>query len=510
MISGVVRFKVGDNGYLADILVGIRRNQNAELYDIVNIVPTKITETSNDSVVEKSTQISGEVSVNSSILQNAENVNTFEQKNSEKVSDSYSKEFLSEEDKQKIRAEERRRYLERQLVQLDPLGRKAKAVSPNIKGKIASEIARDMPDVTTRQVAEKLTEVFNVIEHPKSLNVNDFNAEVRAAAQKAAAELYSEWRVANVNPLYDEYNNIYKEISSTPLKVSDDIKKDFDNYGDFFKENFGKLKFNNNGLGVDVVYERLYSVAPALFADDNGQKIYAPSDQLRKIAEVREMIGKESGHPSADPRNMLDENAENSTIEAIANSIIASYVDNAKLTISAQNRQLSKENARLEQQAGEAKAKEAVATLSYIERWYDAETKKYHSDVERQMTAMQNKIQEGESRIEEIQDSLARQGREKLRYVTLQKINRLMTLAMNPTKTKNLPEAYRKTVLDFLTAVGDVELLNGKKITSSERAKLENLINKTDTLREHYRDIESAALSTGDNSTVSNRAAIIK
>lgn len=93
---GDIRFKVGENGYVADILVGIKQNQNAELYDIVNITPTKITEVQHDSVVAKATQIRDETSVDSSVPQTNSNVNTNAENSSDSSPDTrYSKELDS-------------------------------------------------------------------------------------------------------------------------------------------------------------------------------------------------------------------------------------------------------------------------------------------------------------------------------------------------------------------------------------------------------------------------------
>ena len=41
---GNVQYRVGQNGYLAEVVVGIRKNGTAVLYDLVNIIPQKITE----------------------------------------------------------------------------------------------------------------------------------------------------------------------------------------------------------------------------------------------------------------------------------------------------------------------------------------------------------------------------------------------------------------------------------------------------------------------------------
>ena len=166
---GEVRFKVGDNGYLADILIGIRRNQNAELYDIVNITPTKITENSGRYVTDNTVQTGQEFSVDSSVPQTNSNVNTDAESSSNSSTDiRYSKELMTAEEKKKVREAERAAYLERQLVSTAPLGGKAKAVSPTAKAAVAKKIASGMPGVSTAQVNEQLTK-FDEYNHIKSL-----------------------------------------------------------------------------------------------------------------------------------------------------------------------------------------------------------------------------------------------------------------------------------------------------------------------------------------------------
>lgn len=506
---GVVRFKVGDNGYLADILIGIRKNQNAELYDIVNLVPTKITETPGRHVADKAAQAGWKVSADNSILQNGENVNTFDKNNS----DNFSKDFMTEEQRRELKDADRRKYLERQLVQTDPLGRNARAVAPTVVSRIAKDIAENMPGVTTSQVYEKLKGVFDVIEHPKSATVSEFNEEIRSAAEKAATELYNSWKVDNTNPLYDEYSGIYKEIATTPIFVSDEVKKDFDNYGDFYRENFGKLKFRsdkNSAQGVDSVYARLYGQSAVLFGDDNGEMIDNPADQLRKIAEVRNSLAKTPGHPASNPNSMIDTKNESGIISDLTNTILASYIDNSKLTVAARNKALETKNKSLEKQVGEAKAKEleAAKTLNYLKRWQDAELNKTRSDFGKNIKDLQRELSLSERTINLLLDDMSMKSRTKLRYTTLQKINRLLNLATKPTKTKYMPESYRRTVLEFLGAVGDLTLPNGKKVNAAERAKLENIVNKTNELLLEV-DADSQN-GEGVTSAQKNRTEIIK
>ncbi|MBQ4326963.1 MAG: hypothetical protein IJC32_00940 [Clostridia bacterium] len=89
---------------------------------------------------------------------------------------------------------------------------------------------------------------------------------------------------------YTERNELIAEIKATirdmPIKVSDAIKFDAgwtsDGYGKFVKSNFGKLRFSNNGRGVDSVYSELNSLYPAYFPDD----IINESDMLQEISRV--------------------------------------------------------------------------------------------------------------------------------------------------------------------------------------------------------------------------------
>ena len=65
-----------------------------------------------------------------------------------------------------------------------------------------------------------------------------------------------------------------------------------------------------------------------------------------------------------------------------------------------------------------------------------------------------------------------------------------------------MPESYRKTVLEFLGTIGDVELPNGKNISTAERAKLENIINKANALQNELNKTEN-------NQPIPNRSAIL-
>lgn len=83
----------------------------------------------------------------------------------------------------------------------------------------------------------------------------------------------------------DEIKEVKKSIKRTAIKVSDGIKKDIADYGDFQRRNLNKITFSRNGLPVDVAYQALQEQQPGYFPDD----IINPTDQLLRISDVANM-----------------------------------------------------------------------------------------------------------------------------------------------------------------------------------------------------------------------------
>ncbi len=71
---GNIMYRVGNNGYVADVLVGTRKNGTAVLYDIVNIYDKKITDTS-EAMEGKDFQRRQDISVNNNLPQPKQSVN---------------------------------------------------------------------------------------------------------------------------------------------------------------------------------------------------------------------------------------------------------------------------------------------------------------------------------------------------------------------------------------------------------------------------------------------------
>lgn len=91
---GNILYRVGENGYAADVIVGTKADGSAVLYDLVNIHNIKITEDSL-SRVENTRPSSEETSVKNSIPQNAEKDNTSDENNSTGMEQSRDADYLS-------------------------------------------------------------------------------------------------------------------------------------------------------------------------------------------------------------------------------------------------------------------------------------------------------------------------------------------------------------------------------------------------------------------------------
>lgn len=487
---GEVRFKVGDNGYIADILIGIRRNQSAELYDIVNITPTKITENSGRYVTDSTVQTRQEFSVDSSVPQTNSNVNTYAENSSNSSTDiRYSKELMTAEEKKKVREAERAAYLERQLVSTAPLGGKAKAVSPTAKAAVAKKIASGMPGVSTAQVNEQLTKFFEVIEHPKATTPAAYRDEVRQMANITAQNLYNEFRVENTNPLYDEFNDAYNHIKSLKFKMTDAVKDDFgkEAYSDFYKRARGTLKLRvNDGMAVDELWGDLCNLYPYFFSESTTN----PSEMMEQIYEVQSSLKKTPGHPyydmSSENTDIFSEGEDTATVNSIADALVAAYLENAKPTVAAENKSLRNENKRLAEEANAARgeAADAKTTLKVTMDWNQAELTKMYGDFTRQISEEQKQLQQANRKIERLTNKVERKNVNMVQKTALKEIGRLHEMFTNPTKQKHIPQNLRAAVGSYLTSLNNTRLLNGKTVNSQEI---------TETLQSEQERINSAA-----------------
>lgn len=115
--------------------------------------------------------------------------------------------------------------------------------------------------------------------------IQDFSTSETASKEDLYSAIESEFGTIYEKKKLDTVQEIKAALRSMRINVSDTIKSDIPDYFQFKQRNFGKIRFANDGLAVDDVYEGLKDIYPEYFPDD----IANPTDQLLKIADVVNM-----------------------------------------------------------------------------------------------------------------------------------------------------------------------------------------------------------------------------
>lgn len=463
---GVVRFMVGDNGYTADILVGIRNNQNAELYDIVNIVPTKIAETPNDSVVGKTTQISNGISADTSLPQSGESVNRtgefvteMKQSNGEIRN---SKDVFTQEEREKIISKGYTDYLTRQFVVKDKSGEYAKAISMTARKKLAQQLAKPLNGVTVNDALAAITPVFETIEKADG-TPEQRAAKAYEAAEKAANTILGMVKDANTNPLYEQYSDLRTYLRTTKLDTSS-VKADIADYNEWRKSHMGSMKLGNDGMQIDTAYQELSDMYPEFFPAD----IVNPADQLVRMGEVSDKLKKVMENP------ILSQDGSENIVRGFANAILAGYENSAETTLAAKNKQSEEDFARF------------VTTI----------TRAYETDVRN----LSKQLDSSNAKIEKMAESIAKKDetgrRETSRKKALSGVSRLQKAMNEPTLSKNIPESWKKVVETFLKAMGNEDYKNAKKSTHEPKFDPHEALSALAEMQSYVNDFQNSEEST--------------
>ena len=136
-----------------------------------------------------------------------------------------------------------------------------------------TNILKDTLYLNPRQVGEvkKIVRDYSSAEHPSKTRLK--------------AEIQSKFGTVKFAEKVEKIEAIKKELRSRDIKVSDAIKNDIADYGDFYRSHYRKLSLKESGTPVDSLYMELTNNYPNLFPED----IINPSDQLQRIAEVVDM-----------------------------------------------------------------------------------------------------------------------------------------------------------------------------------------------------------------------------
>lgn len=90
--------------------------------------------------------------------------------------------------------------------------------------------------------------------------------------------------------MYQEYKSLRDYLRKTPMKfipIFDSVPTSYETFNDFRKHNMGRLKFTNDGMSIDSVYQELASLYPEFF---DAEEQTDTADMLERIEEVLDEI----------------------------------------------------------------------------------------------------------------------------------------------------------------------------------------------------------------------------
>jgi len=115
--------------------------------------------------------------------------------------------------------------------------------------------------------------------------IQDYSTSEEVTKEDLYNKIEQEFGTVYTKGRLEEVAEVKRDLRSLKVKVSDTIKSDIPDYFQFKQRNFGKIRFSNQGLAVDDVYEGLKTVYPQYFPAD----LINPTDQLLKMAEVADL-----------------------------------------------------------------------------------------------------------------------------------------------------------------------------------------------------------------------------
>lgn len=145
-------------------------------------------------------------------------------------------------------------------------------------------LTKKLVDDLTRSVRQQLglsarrsTEVRELIQR---YNNGEFPSKAHLYTE--IAERFGTYTETNVD---EDLKAVKATLRKFGISVDQSIKSEIADYGQLMRRNFGKIRFSNDGLPVDVAYREFQEVLPGYFPED----IYVPTDQLMRILEVANM-----------------------------------------------------------------------------------------------------------------------------------------------------------------------------------------------------------------------------
>ena len=266
---GTVNFRVGANGYSADVVVGTTKNGAAVLYDIVDIQPIKITEAPNTTLAAQgATDRRLDASDNPIVDTNSENVNGKLSVKGAEVSREYA-DVLKENELLKERVD----YWKGQTRRTVRATTNEKSVSRETN----NLVKRYGADLDAADIQGDLQSLYDAM-----ANGELDGKEAFSQAKEIAGKLVENAVEAN-DELYQSYKDLRNFLRTTKLTISEEDGKNLPDLAELRKQNFGRMTVGKGQTNIDQVYQELADQWPEFFDED---AVSHPADQLQQISDV--------------------------------------------------------------------------------------------------------------------------------------------------------------------------------------------------------------------------------
>lgn len=282
--------------------------------------------------------------------------------------------------------------------------------------------------------------------------------EARRRAEDIAQTLVSN-AVAVDSDMYDAYSDLRDYLRTTKIIYGKEYHGDIADYGDFRKQQFGRLNLGSEGhTNIDQVYQELSSRWPEFFSE---QEQTHPTDQLLHIVEVLDGISEINEY---NPFSRYMDQA----VTGAANEIMETFFDLPQTRKTFADRQALKlENAKAKGREQVQKVREQYATrLAELreqnrQRVQNAIAKEREAR-ERQMGALKDRYA--------AKDAAGRERRaaRELRAKITRHASALSQKLLRPSDQHHIPEAMRGSVAAMLESINQESQYtldeNGKRV----------------------------------------------
>lgn len=191
----------------------------------------------------------------------------------------------------------------------------------NKNKKIITKEASKILEFDDYQQKRKFTDLLS--EYYDNPDLNKIKQDIR--------DNFSEKRIEYVNDYVKDIKNV---IRGTDLQITDYVRRNLTDFGNFRKENFNKLKLKNQGQSIDSFYNELAEDYPSVFSKDITNEV----DQLERMSEFMNEDDKFY------EKYNLDDNAINEAAQYVYDSIKnKDNIDDLINSISISPKQIRKE-----------------------------------------------------------------------------------------------------------------------------------------------------------------------